>query len=199
MNAIASRTVAACVGLALLATPVFSSTAPPDFYPPTGDPFPVYAIDMEHLDAEGFYHWDEDIEGVNPGETLFEIRVTVVAGFRHLPTFQLFGNCDGSSDPLAALFSLEINGDDTAWTSTEDYPCGYHDYLGQVLPLGDVSMTVIFDGIRPGGSDTGPLGTGVDVRFGNIIAAIPLPPAIFGFGAALAGLGALRRRHKQSI
>lgn len=198
MQSAASRPIAVFAGLALLASPVFSSTAPPSFDPPTGDPFPVYAIDMEALGASGYYQWFEDIGGVAEGDTLFEIRVNVASGFQALPTFQVFGNCDGGSDPTGALFSLQINGSDTDWTSVVVAdPCDYHDYLDQVLPLGEVSMKVIFDGIRPGAEGSGPDRTLVDARFGNILPAVPLPPAVFGFGAALAGLGALRRRAKQ--
>ena len=131
------------------------------------------------------YMWFVDIAGVSTVPTpVVDFTVTNTAAHaRGVDTFQVFGNCDGINAAWKPTFSLFIDETETPWTGVETAPCGYHDFLDFVLPPGDTRFRVMLNDA----SDA--FAAYVDVRFGNVMPAIPLPPAAALMLGGIAALG----------
>jgi len=136
------------------------------------------------------HFWFVDIASVTAVPTpVVDFTVTnTTAAPLTVDTFQVFGNCDFIAPAWKPDFTLFIDGTPTAWTSVESAPCGYHDFLGFVLPVGPTRFTVQLDDLPDASASY------VDVRFGNVIPAIPLPPAAALLLGGVVVLGLVRRR-----
>jgi hypothetical protein len=153
-------------------------------------PYPGDAFDWPIQGIAG-YAWFADLSGLATlPVTVVDFTVTNITGNPLLvTTFQIFGNCSGATDAAYADFVLNIDGTSTPWTAVEDGPCLYHNYLDFLLPAGDTRFSVDLVTDR----QTAPL-VFADVRFGNVMTAVPLP---YPAALLLGGLGALalvRRR-----
>ncbi|MEO0361352.1 MAG: hypothetical protein AAF322_09590 [Pseudomonadota bacterium] len=190
--------VAATNASANTLNPTEPTGAPPLLDPQPGSGFPVYEIMATGQEA---YAWSEDIAGLSVGDTLLEIRINAFFSTTRIPVFQAFGNCDGRSDPFGPLFNLSIDGAAADWTSTSPPapgPCFYHDLVDLELEMGEHILSVSFAGIAEGAPDSGPNGTLIDMRFGNVILALPGPPSIFALLTAIAGLMGWRQIRSRS-
>lgn len=156
------------------------------------DPGDVFAMPMPG-DA---YLWSLNLQDAEIGDVIESFTVQVSPGNRSLKTFQAFGHCDGDSDPWYARFGLSVSnsgGTATTWTELVDGPCAYHNYLDQILDVGDNTFEITYigaDNSVPSDHQT------VQFRFGTIMPAIPLPAGLPLMSGALGllGLVALRRR-----
>lgn len=136
------------------------------------------------------YFWFVDITSVARVPTPvadFTVTNTTVAPLPVM-TFQAFGNCDFVDPAWKPDFTLFIDGTRTPWTAVESAPCGYHDFLDFVLPVGPTRFTVQLDALPDASARY------VDMRFGNVIPAIPLPPAAVLLPGGVLALGLFRRR-----
>ena len=176
-----------CALLAAMALPTSLTASPLPVLPSYGatgssNTYPGAAFDWPApVDA---YLWFVDISGVTTAPTLiadFTVTNTATTPLT-VATLQAFGNCDGISDPWKPGFTLFINETETPWTRVETAPCGYHDYLDFSLPVGATRFSVRLD------DPPDATAIHVDMRFGNVIPAIPLPPAGL---LMLGGMGAL--------
>lgn len=147
-----------------------------------GDPGPSF--DMPG--GGDYYLWDMDLSGLSAGSILLDFTVNVPTGGAFLRTFQVFALDDTRDGCVDGRFSLSVNqpGNET-WTSVAVLePCSYHDYLNINLLEGPRNFVVTVESL-PRNADH------ANVRFGDIIPAIPLPaPALLLMGglAAMAGL-----------
>lgn len=145
-----------------------------------------------------YYLWNQSMSGIAAGDNLLGFIVKVPTGGSFLKTFQVFGGCDGDTFYNAG-FSLFVGGIATNWTSAtrgDSSNCGYHDFLHKPLGEGSLEFRVVFDGADnapPAGFDF------ADVRFGDIIPAIPLPATGLLAIGALAALAGLRRRSARHV
>lgn len=173
---------------ALQASPV--PTLPGYLLSPAVLPYPGDAFDWPSAGIDG-YAWFADLSGVTTlPVSVVDFTVTNITGNPLLiNTFQIFGNCSGATDAAYADFALSIDGTPTPWTAVEDGPCLYHNYLDFLLPAGDTrfSVDLVID------RQTAPL-VFADVRFGNVMTAVPLP---YPAALLLGGLGALALARRQ--
>lgn len=150
--------------------------------------FPFYPGDSFDWPAAGYtgYSWLVDIASVTATPTpVADFTVTnILPDAVPVQTFQVFGNCGGTGADAAwkPKFTLLIGGAETAWTAVSTDPCGYHDYVAFDLPVGPTRFTVLLD------DAPNDLARYVDMRFGNVIPAVPLPPAAALLLGAWAGL-----------
>jgi len=154
------------------------------------EPYPGDAFDWPASGIDAF-HWFEDLSGVTtfPAPVVDFTVTNITAAPLLVMTFQIFGNCTNSDDAAYADFNLSLNGTPTPWTGVEDGPCLYHNYLNFFLPVGATRFTVDLVNDR----NTAPL-LYADVRFGDIVPAIPLPPTALLLLGGVGALALMRRR-----
>ncbi|TDL91378.1 hypothetical protein [Meridianimarinicoccus aquatilis] len=185
MSATILRLIAAA-SLAISAGQGIASTLPtlPGYITDVGVS-PSYPGDSFNWPAPALaYHWLVDVDGVTSVPTTV-IDFTVTNFFpiaQPVTTFQVFGQCTGPDAPWRPDFTLAIDGAPTPWTWVESDVCLYHNLLNFALSPGDTRFTVTLN------SPIGAPGQTVDVRFGHILPAIPLPASLL---LSLSGLAAL--------
>ncbi|MGS4944354.1 hypothetical protein ACVDG3_02650 [Meridianimarinicoccus sp. RP-17] len=190
-----SRKISRLLAVAALVAPAALSASPLPTLPGYGGigVSPVYPGPAFDWPAPFVgYAWFVDIAGVDTVPTpVIDFTVTNTAP-NPVPvmTFQAFGNCDGTAAPWKPGFTLFIDDIETPWTNVDDAPCGYHDYLDFVLPLGETRFTVLLEDAPDATASH------VDVRFGDVIPAVPLPPAAALLMGGIAALGLAGRRQR---
>lgn len=184
--------IVAVSGWAGLASATPYPTLPGYFF--TGGVSPFYPGDSFDWPAPDVaYQWLVDVDSVTTVPTTvidFTVTNTTLAPLI-VPTFQVFGQCTGPDTPWRPDFTLQIDGSPTPWTiidGIDSEACLYHDLLNYALMPGATRFSVVLD------SSIGAPGQTIDVRFGNIIPAIPLPATALLAVTGLAALGGLRRR-----
>lgn len=156
---------------------------------------PVFNIDMP-LPTQHF-STAVDMEGLQVGDTVFELNVTVPVGGAFLKVFQVFGGdiFDTNYGEYRANFALEVNQSPNTWTMIDYDYYWYHNYLDVFLEGGErtfkVTLTGSEDGVFPVAA-----GRYADVRFGDTIPAVPLPAGAVLLVSSLAALPLARRRRK---
>jgi hypothetical protein len=144
------------------------------------------------------YLWNESMSGITDGDTLLDFNVQVPVGGALLRNFQVFGGCDAFSR-YEARFSLFLDGTATPWSwNWEDVgggPCYYHTLESEALSEGLLNFKVVFDSADappPPGFDY------ADVRFGDVMSAIPVPAPILLLMTGLGALGLTARRRRDN-
>ena len=187
------NTLTGLLAAAAIALPVVAAASPLLVFPSYGAPGASDAYPGAEFDWPApfvGYYWRVDIASVTTVPTLvvdFTVTNTSTTPLAVM-TFQAFGNCDGSSPTWKPGFTLLIDGIETPWTAVESDPCGYHDYLDFILPVGDTRFSVALDDLPDATAIY------VDMRFGNVIPAIPLPPAAPLMLGSVMALALVRRR-----
>lgn len=141
------------------------------------------------------YQWLVDVDGVTSvPTTVVDFTVKNITPFAlNVGTFQVFGECTGPDAPWRPDFTLAIDGATAPWTQVVSDVCLYHNLLDFALAPGDTRFTVTLN------SAIGAPGQTIDVRFGDIIPAIPLPASLLLGLSGLAALAGLRRTARSSV
>lgn len=142
------------------------------------------------------FNWTVDLTAVTSAPTtIVDFTVTnTTSDPVMIGVFQVFGEF---IDPDLGWtcshldFDLQINGTATPWTMIVPDQCLYHNYENFVLVPGPTQFSIVWTGTPlPGGT------TQADVRFGNVIPAVPLPAGAVLSLTALTALGWAGRRQR---
>jgi len=193
ISSTAARALATLTLVATLAWPTLAPAAPLPVLPGYGGPGVGTAYPGDTFDwpaPVSGYSWLVDVSGVTSAPTTAVDFVVTNVMSHPLPvqTFQVFGNCDGSNPVWMPGFSLFIDEVQTPWSAVSTDLCGYHDFVDFWLSPGDTRFRVVLDDAPDASA------LYIDARFGNVMAAVPLPAAGFALLGGLAALAAIRRR-----
>jgi len=197
INATTARALSKLAVVAALAWPTTAAAAPLPVLPgyqfgglTVGTTYPGDMFDWPDPIFSG-YSWFVDVTGVmSAPTTALDFVVTNGMPFPlQVQTFQVFSNCGfGANPPWTPGFSLFINEVPTAWSAVTTSPCDYHDFIDFMLEPGDTRFRVVLD------NEPEPFTPNVDVRFGDVMPAVPLPATGMSLLAGLAALAVMRRR-----
>lgn len=148
------------------------------------------------------YEWLVDLDSIETGDEIasFTAHVAPGDGVQNIPLFQVFGSQSngggGPPTPYPAAFTLFVNGTQTAWTTTLFSGWLYQSLDDFELPEGSTQFRVVFD-TYSGPNPVTPFAT---LKFGDVIAAIPVPAGIWGsLSACLILLGVRKTRTERSV